>query len=91
MKTIKIKLDEPIQAGGKEVAELEIRKPTVRDLKASNVSGKSDLERSLVLIGNLSGLVPSELEELSLTDLGRINDELIEAGFLPQPPTTPKS
>ncbi len=81
MKTIKVKLDDPIIVSGKTTEEITIRKPVVRDLKMSNSAG-NELERSLKLIGDLAGLSPDEIEQLSLTDLEKINKEMTKANFI---------
>jgi hypothetical protein len=89
MRTITVKLDDPIVIAGKETAELTIRKPVVRDLRLSN-SG-NELERSLKLIGDLAGLAPSELDQISLSDLGHINAEMAKENFIPSVPTLPSN
>jgi len=91
MKTIIVKLEDAITVAGKETAELTIRKPTVKDLKLSNAAGKTELDRSLVLIGDLAGLTPTDLEALSLTDLAKINEEMAAANFIPSAPTQPSN
>jgi len=89
MKTITVQLDDPITAAGEEVAELTIRKPTVKDLRLSNSSAKDELERTLNMIRDLAGIAPDDLDQLSLTDLGRINEEMAKANFIPAAPTPP--
>jgi phage FluMu protein gp41 len=91
MKTITVTLEDAITVNGKEVAELTIRKPTVKDLKLSNAAGKTELDRSLALIGDLAGLTPTDLDGLSLTDLSKINEEMAKANFIPSAPTQPSS
>jgi len=86
MKTIIVKLDDAIVVDGKETSELSIRKPNVKDLKHANAAGKLELDRSLALIGNLAGLSPTDLDNLSLTDLGKINEEMVKENFIPAAP-----
>lgn len=88
MKQISVKIDDAITVDGKEINELNIRKPTVRDLKMSQTAG-SELDRSLKLIGDLAGLAPDQVEQLSLTDLDKINQEMVEANFIPSAQTPP--
>lgn len=90
MKTITVKLEDAITVAGKETTELTIRKPVVRDLKLSNAAGSSELERSMKLIGDLAGLAPEEIDQISLTDLGKINEELAKANFIPSAPPPSK-
>ncbi len=91
METIKIKLDDPIEVSGATTNEIKLRKPRVKDLKASALAAADDLGRSLVLIGNLAGLSPDEVGELSLTDLERINQEMTKANFIPSGQTVQSS
>lgn len=90
MKTINVKLDDVITTNGTEISELSIRKPMVRDLKMSQTAG-SELDRSLKLIGDLAGLAPDEVDQISLTDLDRINQEMAAANFIPSGQTPPSS
>jgi phage FluMu protein gp41 len=91
MKTITVKLEDPIEVAGKKTAEITIRKPVVKDLKAAAGAGSSELERSLRMIGDLSGLSPEDMNELSLVDMVKINGELIKANFIPSGQTLPSN
>ncbi len=88
MKTINVQLDDVIMVDGKQITELNIRKPTVRDLKMSQSAG-SELDRSLKLIGDLAGLAPDQVDRLSLTDLDKVNQEMVTANFIPSAQTQP--
>jgi hypothetical protein len=88
MKTITVKLEDLIEVAGKKIAEVTIRKPIVKDLKLSNAAG-NELERSLKLIADLAGLAPEEIDQISLTDLGKINEEMAKANFIPSAPMQP--
>ncbi|MFA5688568.1 MAG: phage tail assembly protein [Kiritimatiellales bacterium] len=86
MKTVTIKLDDPIKVAGEEKTELEFRKPTVKDIRIANAQKKDDLlEQSILLIGALSGLSPEDMDQISFSDLNKINEGLATAGFLPEP------
>ena len=91
MKTITVKLDDPIKVSGKETAEITLSKPTVRDLRAAKTKGGEDvMERTLVMIGDLASLAPEEINQISLTDLDKINEEMVKANFIPAEKASPK-
>lgn len=92
MKTIKVKLDDPIEVDGKQVTELEIRKPTVRELRhAKERAGDDMLERTIVMVGDLSVLAPDQVDLLTVMDFLKIQEEMEKAGFLPKSPKQQKS
>jgi hypothetical protein len=43
------------------------------------------------MIGDLSGLSPEDMNELSLVDMVKINGELIKANFIPSGQTLPSN
>lgn len=64
---IMIKFDETVKVAGKEVAELEARKPIMRDIKvASERYNPSDypVAWEMLIISNLAGITEQECEEL---------------------------
>ena len=92
MKTITVKLDDPIKVDGKDTDTVTLRKPTVRELRASKVRGGDDaMERTLVMIGDIATLSPDQVDQLSLTDLDKINQEMVKENFIPADRTAPKS
>ena len=59
-----IKLRFPIKVGGVETTELKMRRPKVRDRVAALSQNVSDVEKEVLLVGNLVGLTPDEMEDL---------------------------
>lgn len=54
---------------------VEMREPKVRDMRIVSTL-KDEVEKELKLIGNLTGLTPEEIDELSLKDYGLLQKEL---------------
>lgn len=71
---VQIDLDYPIQVDGVEVRFLTMRRPKVRDQKASAVAGKTDVDKELALFANLCMVAPSTLDELDMVDYGKLQD-----------------
>jgi hypothetical protein len=76
----KIKLSEPIKIDGKDVSEVTLRRPKVRDRLIVERSNVSDAEKEVQLIANLSELPIEAIEDLDLRDYAKIQKEL--SGFL---------
>ncbi len=75
-----ITLTEKITIDGKEITEINIRRPKVRDRLAVERMGQSDAEKEVALISNLADLPKSAIEELDLADYGKVQEVL--QGFL---------
>ena len=77
----KIKLSHPVEAEGRPISELTMRRPKVRDERdARRAAGSDDAgERELALFGNLCGEPPEVMEELDLADYRRLQETF--AGF----------
>lgn len=75
-----ITLSEKITIDGKEITEIKIRRPKVRDRLAVERMGQSDAEKEVALISNLADLPKSAIEELDLADYGKVQEVL--QGFL---------
>jgi hypothetical protein len=84
-----IKLDYPIAVGGKEVTQLEMRRPLVRDLMiAGKISNPAESEISLV--ANLCGLSPDELQQLDGADYTELQSQLLAMQKKRSGQTTPE-
>ncbi|ABV67902.1 hypothetical protein Abu_1655 [Aliarcobacter butzleri RM4018] len=58
----KLELSTPLKIGGKDITEIVIKEPKVKDLKAvSHI--KDDLEQTITLIANKSGFTIDEVED----------------------------
>ena len=58
---------------------VEMREPKVRDIKAVN-NITDEFEKEIALIGNLTEMAPTEVEELSMADFSKLDGAL--QGFL---------
>ncbi len=64
-----IKLQYPIKdADGKDIAELQIRRAKVADMReVSGIKG-SDADKEIYMLAKLTGLVPEDLDQLDISD-----------------------
>jgi hypothetical protein len=80
-----IPLSQPVSWDGREIAEVSIRKPKVRDLKAmqSSLDGVTDqLEQGIVMAATLCGLPREVIEDLDTEDFTAISEVI--ADFFPR-------
>jgi hypothetical protein len=80
-----VTLSEPIQFEGREIAEVHITKPKVKDLKRMNAAldGITDpLEQGIVMAASLTGLPVEVIEDLDADDFTTISEVI--ADFFPQ-------
>lgn len=70
-----IKLEHPVEAEGRTIAELTMRRPKVRDERdARRVAGASDEEHEIVLFANLCQIAPETIHEMDLADYARLQE-----------------
>jgi hypothetical protein len=72
----KIKLSNAIKIDNKEISEITLRRPKVRDRLIVERSNVSDAEKEVQLIANLSELPIDAIEDLDLRDYAKIQKEL---------------
>jgi hypothetical protein len=80
-----LRLHYPVTVEDREVSEVTITRPKVRDLKAMDAAlvGITDkLDQGIVMVSVLTGLPPEAVEELDADDFTRLSEEV--AGFFPQ-------
>ncbi|MDE0167340.1 MAG: phage tail assembly protein [Bryobacterales bacterium] len=84
----KIELKHPITADGREVAELTLRRPKVRDLeRMDKVSG--EMAKAVTMIADLAEIAPDQVRELDAEDFAAAAEAL--GDFLAVgPPTSGK-
>ncbi len=76
-----IKLAIPFKnISGIEIAEVKMRRATVKDLRIMHNSGGTDADKELRLIGNLCELAPDDLDRMDATDYATLQKTL--QGFL---------
>ena len=75
-----IKLDYPVKANGATVSELNIRRPTVADLRRMNMKVKDEMGQSIALLSDLAEITPDTVEAMDVADFKRVNE--VVSGFL---------
>lgn len=75
-----IKLNYPVQAEGRSIEEITLRRPKARDLRKMETAKGGDIAKSIDLIANLAELPPSAIEDLDASDFQSLSDKV--AGFL---------
>ena len=84
-KTKTLRLHYPVTVEDREVSEVTITRPKVRDLKAMDAALdgiKDKLDQGIVMAATLTGLPPEVIEELDAEDFTKLSEEV--AGFFPQ-------
>ena len=71
-----ITLTEKITVDNKDIQEITLRRPKVRDRLAVERMGQSDAEKEVALIANLADLPKEAIEELDLADYNKIQEVL---------------
>jgi hypothetical protein len=74
----KIKLANAIKIDGKELTEISIRRPKVRDRLAVERSNASDAEKEVQLIANLAELPIEVIEDIDLADYAKLQRALTD-------------
>ena len=85
--THRVKLSRPLEVGGKTIAEVTIRRPKVRDLRAMEKMrepGSSELDQGIAMAAALCDLPLEAMDEMDATDFAAISEVL--GGFLPRGP-----
>ena len=81
-----ITLDHPITVEGREVKEITLRRPKVREARDARKKHKDPADQEIELVSQLSGLPPSAIEEFDIADYSKIQEVL--AGFFGSSETT---
>lgn len=71
-----ITLTEKITVDNRDIQEITLRRPKVRDRLAVERMGQSDAEKEVALIANLADLPKEIIEELDLADYNKIQEVL---------------
>lgn len=70
-----IKLKHPITVDGREVAELTLRRPKVRDLeRMDKVSG--EMAKAVAMVADLTELTPDQVREIDAGDFTAVAEAL---------------
>jgi len=81
-----IKLDYPFTYQGREISELQMRRPKVRDRRLASRKA-TDAEREIELVAMLTEQAPEALDEMDAADYEKLTDKL--ASFFASSPATP--
>lgn len=74
-----IQLDYPITFEGREVKEITLRRPKVKEARDVRKKNKDDADMEIALLSQLAGLAPAAIEELDVADYSKLQEVL--AGF----------
>lgn len=71
-----IQLKSPITVNGATVAQVALRRPKVKDMRAASAAASDAATQEIALIANLCDLAPSDIEELDFGDYAAIQKVL---------------
>jgi len=74
----KIELKYPIMAEGREITNVELRRPTVRDRLIAERTNGTNLEKEIRLIAALCDFAPTMIESLDMADYAQLQDALAD-------------
>jgi len=69
---VTVRLTKPTSANGVDVDKLQLRAPTVRDVRAAQAGGNDEEQRELNLFATLAEVGVKDLEGMSLKDYTRL-------------------
>lgn len=85
----KIELSHPVEAEGRTISELTMRRPKVRDERdARRAAAGDDAEAELMLLANLCEVAPETIHEMDLADYRSLQTAFL--GFFPPAAPTRK-
>ncbi|MDN2578952.1 phage tail assembly protein [Aquibium sp. ELW1220] len=82
-RTVTINLREPIEHDGMVIAEVTVRSPKVRDLRAIDVEAGKDateFDKGIVMASLLTGIPVEAVEEMGASDFAAVSEAV--AGFM---------
>lgn len=81
-----IKLNHPINVEGREIKEINLRRPKVREARDARKKHKDAADQEIALVAELSELPPSAIEDIDVGDYAKIQEVL--SGFFGSSETT---
>ena len=91
----KITLSHPVEADGRTISTLTMRRPKVRDERdARRIAGDNEADREIALLANLCEVAPETIHELDLGDYRRLQNAFMgffQADGPPPPPSATPS
>ena len=80
-----ITLTIPVTINNTTYNELNIRRPKVRDRLAVERIKKTDAEKEIALIANLTEVTTDVIEELDLADYNKVQEGVLQGFLAPAP------
>jgi len=87
--TARLKLSRPVEVGDKTIAEVMIRRPKVRDLRAmerAREPGATEMDLCIAMAAELCDLPLEVVDEMDAADFAAISEVITR--FLPQAPAS---
>jgi hypothetical protein len=73
-----INLSHPITSDGRQITEVNLRRPKVADVVAARKNKADEAEQETALMANLSGLPPSAILDLDIADYKKLQERLAD-------------
>lgn len=73
-----INLDFPVQLADRELTQVTMRRPVMKDMVNHDVTRDSSLKTTVALLADLCGMPPDELELLDTVDFEKLQDQLLQ-------------
>lgn len=83
----RVKLSRPLKIGDRTVAEVTIRRPKVKDLRAMEKvrePGSTEMDQGIAMAATLCDLPLEAMDEMDAADFASISEVI--TGFLPKAP-----
>ncbi len=87
--TATVKLSHPLTVGDKTIAEVTIRRPRVRDLRAlerAREPGMNEMDQSIAMAAALCQIPAEAMDDMDATDFAAISEVI--TSFFPQAPAS---
>ena len=87
--TARVTLFHPLKVGDKTIAEVTIRRPKVRDLRAMEKArepGSSEMDQGIAMAATLCDLPLEAMDDMDAADFASISEVITR--FLPQAPAS---
>ncbi len=85
MNDARVKFSRPLKIGDRTVAEVTIRRPKVKDLRAMEKArepGSSEMDQGIAMAATLCDLPLEAMDEMDAADFAAISEAI--TGFLPK-------
>lgn len=76
-KEVTIRLDFPVQLADRQLCEVTMRRPKMKDMLKHNVTSEISIGESVALMADLCGLLPDDLDEFDVSDYEKLQKQLL--------------